>query len=356
MSYYALIMAGGTGTRLWPVSRKVRPKQTHALIDEGTLFQESVKRILPIFDIQRIFVATSRDLLPILMGQVPDLPIENYIIEPEGKGTAPCIGLASIHISIKDPNAIMTVLTADHYIRDVEKFRGVIKGANKIAENGHIVTLGMLPSYPSTGYGYIKQAGKLCDVEGFSVYHVDQFVEKPDRDTAVKMLDGNYFWNSGMFIWRVDRILEEFQRHMPTLSNQLLQIGEGIGKSEYEYILTKTWSEVDIETIDYGIMEKATDVVVIPLNIGWSDIGSWSSLANLLSKDDVENVVIGNHLSLDTSGSFIFGDKRVIATIGLRDIIIVDTDDALLVCTKKTDQKVRDIVNILRENKLLHLI
>lgn len=349
-------MAGGTGTRLWPVSRKDRPKQTHTFFGEGTLFQNSVKRILPIFDIQRIFIVTNRDLLPTLMEQVPDLPVTNFIVEPEGKGTAPCIGLASIHILNKDPNAIMIVLTADHYIRDVEKFRVVIKGATKIAHNGHIVTLGMLPSYPSTGYGYIKQAGKLCDVDGFSVYHVDKFVEKPDMDTAVKMLDGSYFWNSGMFIWRVDRILDEFQRHMPILYSQLLQISEGIEKSEYEYILTKTWSEVDIESIDYGIMEKATDVVVIPLDIGWSDIGSWSSLATLLNEDEAGNVVIGNNLSLDTSGSFIFGDKRFIATIGLRDIIIVDTDDALLVCTKKTDQKVRDIINIIRENKLLHLV
>jgi len=353
MVSYAVIMAGGTGTRLWPLSRRENPKQNHALIGERTMFQNSVDRLVPLFGTQRIFIVAGEAQTSKLAQQMPEIPPENYIIEPEGRGTAPCIGLAAAHIRKRDQNAVMVVVTADHYIKDVERFQRVLKAAIKVSERGHLVTLGVTPTYPSTGYGYIKHGEKLYDIYGFPVFRVDRFIEKPEKDIATQMLQsGDHSWNSGMFIWRIDRIMKEFQSQMPELYNQLSKISEALGNSSYERVLVETWSGVEKQTIDYGVMEGSSNVVVIPLEMGWSDIGSWSSFARLLPSDDNHNVVIGNHIEIDTSNSLIFGRRRLIATIGLEDIIIVDTDDALLVCPKKHDQKVREIVNKLGQESL----
>jgi mannose-1-phosphate guanylyltransferase len=317
------------------------------------MFQESVYRLMPLFKPQNILVATGEEQVETLSTQVGEIPFENYILEPYGKGTAPCIGLAAIHIMNKNPNAVMAVVTADHYIKKVDRFQKILQIAINVAEKDHLVILGISPDHPSTGYGYIEQGEKLISTHELPIFRVQRFTEKPDKKTAVKMVEsGDYSWNSGMFIWRVDRIMEEFERQMPDLFNQLTRISNSIGKPNYEKVLDRTWSKVKKQTIDYGVMEGASDVVVIPSEIGWSDVGSWTSLANILEGDEKGNAFLGNNICIDTSRSLIFGGKRLIATIGLEDMIIVDTDDALLVCPKMFDQRVREIVNKLEEGKL----
>lgn len=349
MEVYAVIMAGGTGTRLWPLSTKEKPKQTHRLLGDNTLFQEAVQRIKPLIELDHILVVAGSRHVAELRRQEPGIPEANFIVEPTGMGTAPCIGLAAAHIAWRDSASIMVVLTADHYIGDVEGFRVALRAAVELAFKGHLVTLGIKPAEPSTGYGYIEHGDLLDGIHGLGVLRVSRFTEKPDKTTATMMVkSGRYSWNSGMFIWRVDRILEEFRLHMPELYNQLSVIGNAVGSPSYREVLEASWKHVLRETIDYGIMEKASDVVVIPVDIDWSDLGTWSSLMSLSPKDSDGNVVKGKHHGMETFDSLIFGGERLIATIGVRGLIIVDTDEALLICDKTQDQKVRDLVKLLQ--------
>jgi Mannose-1-phosphate guanylyltransferase len=346
-------MAGGSGTRLWPLSRKKSPKQALKLIGERTMLNHAVDRITALFGPERIVVVTRDEHRSILSEQTPELPVQNFILEPMGRGTGPAIGLAAIHLRKKDPDAVMAVLTADHFIANTARFRQALTSAAKIAAEGHLVTLGIKPSSASTGFGYIKQGKSLDTVEGFPVFSVERFIEKPDQEKATAMVkSGDYSWNSGMFIWRVDRILEEFKRQMPDFYAQLSQVGAALGTADYEATIQRVWPQVAKETIDYGIMEGARNVAVIPVDIGWTDVGSWGSLFELLSTDEQGNTIVGPHLGIDTHGSLIFGKKRLIATIGLKDMIIVDTDDAVLVCPREREQEVRDIVDRLGKNGL----
>jgi mannose-1-phosphate guanylyltransferase len=345
MAFYALIMAGGFGTRLWPLSRRDRPKQSLALVGGRTMFEHAVDRIAPIFQPEQIFVVTGAEHVNSLAAQAPELPRENFIVEPQGRGTGPAIGLGAIHLLRQDPEAIMAVLTADHFIVDADRFRQVLTAAAQVAEDGHLVTLGIAPSFPSTGYGYIKQGESLDGAEGFPVYRAERFTEKPTLETALHMVEsGEYSWNSGMFIWRVGRILEEFQRQMPDFYVQLVQVETTLGGTGYQPTLNRVWPEVVKQTIDYGVMEGAEDVAVIPVDIGWSDIGSWTSLSEILPIDREGNTIVGPHVGIDTRETVVFGGKRLIATIGLEGMVIVDTEDALLVCPRDREQDVRAIV------------
>ena len=349
-SYYALIMAGGGGTRLWPLSRRARPKQALTLVGERTMFEHAVDRIASLFQPEEIFVVTGEEHLESLLLQAPELPRANFLLEPVGQGTAPAIGLGAVHLRRRDPQAVMVVLTADHFIRDVERFRRVLTAAAQVAEKGHLVTLGITPSFPSTGFGYIQQGEQLYEVDGFAVFRALRFTEKPSPETAFQMVEsGLYTWNSGMFIWRVDRIMEEFARQMPDLYDVLMQIDAVLGTPAYEPTLRRLWPELSPQSIDYGVMEGARDVVVIPVDIGWSDVGNWSSMREILPADADGNVVVGEHVGLETRNTIVFGGRRLIATIGLEDMIIVDTDDALLICPLDREQDVREMVRQLRE-------
>jgi len=355
--YYAVIMAGGSGTRLWPLSRQKYPKQALKLVGDKTMFQYAVERIAPLFPWERILVVTRAAHAPILMEQAPDLPAENFILEPEGRGTAPAIGLAAIHLQQRDPNAIMAILTADHFITETERFCQVLKAAEQIALNGSLVTLGIQPSSASTGFGYIHQGPGLGEQNGFRYFVVHGFTEKPDPKTAQQMVaSGEYSWNSGMFIWQVAQILSEFERQMPDFYLKLQSFMAMLDTPEYPAMLEKTWPMVTKETIDYGIMEGARQVVVIPVEIGWTDIGSWGSLLELLPADKEENILIGNHLEIDTKGTLVFGSKRLVATIGVRDLIIIDTDDAVMICAKDREQDVKAIVTKLKDTKQVELM
>jgi mannose-1-phosphate guanylyltransferase len=350
MAFYALIMAGGVGTRLWPLSRRDRPKQSLELVGERTMFEHAVDRIVPIFQPEEIFVVTGAEHVASLAAQAPKLPRENFIVEPAGRGTAPAIGLGAIHLRRQDPEAVMAVLTADHFIADVARFRQALTAAAQAAKEGHLVTLGIKPSSPSTGYGYIEQGGSLGEVEGFQIFCAERFTEKPDQETAFQMVgSGEYSWNSGMFIWRVDRIMEEFERQMPEFYVQLAEVEATLNTPGYQGTLGRVWPQVDKQTIDYGVMEGAEDVVVIPVDIGWSDVGSWTSLSELLPADEAGNIVVGPHVGVDTRDTLVFSksNQRLIATIGLEGMVIVDTENALLVCPREREQEVREIVRLL---------
>lgn len=353
--YYAVIMAGGGGTRLWPLSRKTRPKQMLRLVDERTLFQTSVRRLHGVFPPERILVVTVEEQAEELHAQCPELPLENFLLEPCPRGTASVVGLAAVALRQRDPEAVMAVLTADHVIRDEDKFRLCLKAAHAVALDGHLVTLGITPTHPATGYGYIHQGDLIKQYHGLNAFKVKRFLEKPDEKKAAQLLaEGGYAWNSGMFFWRVDRILDEFQMHMPTLAGILKQIDEAWGTGGQEDVIRRLWKTITPQTIDYGIMEKAEQVAVIPAqDLGWSDVGSWDALFDVLPSDPDGNIVMGGeHVALDTKESLVYVNRqrRLIVTIGVDDLVVVDTDDVLLVCRKDQAQKVRQIVDMLKAN------
>ncbi len=352
-NYFAVIMAGGGGTRLWPLSRKSRPKQMLNLIEDRSLFQITVDRLLGIFPTERILVVTVEEQALELQKQYPDIPPENYLIEPMPRGTASVVGLASVAILERDPNAVMAIQTSDHYISNQIGFEQLLKAAFDVAEQDFLVTLGIQPSFPATGYGYIQRGEKIGQYGGLYAYHALRFKEKPGKDDAQTMLiSGDHAWNSGMFVWRADRIREEISAQMPALSKQLDIIKNSWKSPKRSKQISDIWPLLRNETIDYGIMERAEKVAIIPAEeLGWSDIGSWDALYDMLSSDKNGNIVIGGeHLGLDSHDSLIYVTQksRLVVTIGVNDIVIVDTGDVLLVCRKDQAQKVRQIVDELK--------
>ncbi len=353
--FYAVIMAGGGGTRLWPLSRQSRPKQMLALFDERTLFQTAVDRILEIFPPERIFVVTVQEQAHELQAQRTDIPAENYLIEPAARGTASVIGLAAVALQRLDPQAVMAVLGSDHFIADETGFRSLLRSAGEIAKDGYLVTLGIEPTFAATGFGYIKKGAPVGVYQGRAVFQVAQFKEKPGPAEAEAMLrDGQHFWNSGMFIWQVERILSEFERQMPELYAGLDEIRLELGSPHSQAVLERVWCGLRTETIDYGVMEAARNVVVLPAaGLGWSDVGSWDSLFDLLAGDEQGNIVMGGeHVGLETANSLIYTHQahRLIVTIGVENLVVVDTGDVLLVCDKNQAQEVRRVVHRLRES------
>jgi mannose-1-phosphate guanylyltransferase len=358
--YYAVIMAGGGGTRLWPLSRRKRPKQMLSLFDERTLFQTSVQRLEGVFPPERILVVTVSEQAEELRQQTPYIPKENFLLEPMPRGTASVVGLGAIAIQQRDPQAVMAVLTADHYIGNESLFRDILGTAYDVAQDGYLVTLGIEPTFPATGFGYIQRGEDLGAYRGMAVYRVSQFKEKPDEEQARAMLQtGDHSWNSGMFVWKVESILAEFRRQMPQLANALETISLSWRTPKKDKVLDKVWPSIQPETIDYGIMEHASSVVVIPAaDLEWSDVGSWDSLFNILDADEDGNIIMGGeHVGLDTRQTLVYMDKerRLIVTIGVQDLVLVDTGDVLLVCKKDQAQQVRQVVNQLKSESRNYL-
>lgn len=354
---YAVIMAGGGGTRLWPVSRKERPKQLLPLLGQDTLFQSTVARLKNLFPPERILVVTVEEQAREMKLQAPDIPEENYLIEPAPRGTASVVGMAAMVLQKRDPHASMAILPSDHFIRNVDLFHYLLKAAFEVADNGFLVTLGITPTAPSTAYGYIQQ-GKALDGEyKYPAYVVKSFKEKPDEQTAQQLLrSGDHSWNSGMFIWRADTIMNEIEKQMPQLSGELKVIGKAWGTSKQNDVLNERWLVLKNETVDYGVMEKAEQVAVLPAGgLGWSDVGMWSSLFEVLLPDMNGNIATNSslHLAHETHNTMVYGGSmdRLIVTIGVDDMVIVDTGDALLVCKSDQSQKVKEVVEHLRKHR-----
>lgn len=358
---YAVIMAGGGGTRLWPVSRKSKPKQFLSLFTEETLFQTTVQRLDGLFPSDHIFVVTVAEQAGELQRQAPEIPVANFLLEPAPRGTASVVGLAAAILHARDPQAIMTILPADHHIRNKDLFHHILGIAQSLAAKNYLVTLGITPTHPAIGYGYIQCGKKLPDEFSCPIYQVEGFKEKPDEPTAHLMINAdNFYWNSGIFIWKTERILNEFSVQMPALRTGLEQIMTASSSPQLNSIIEKVWATLEPETIDYGIMERANNVAVVPAaGLGWSDVGSWDSLFGVLKSDENGNIVFGGSLdALDTHNSLVYGNgdsERLIVTIGVDDLVIVDTKDVLLVCHKEHTQKVKEIVTRLKNsNKELY--
>lgn len=345
---YIVILAGGSGTRFWPLSRIARPKQLISITGDRSMLQRTVERVLPLKP-KRILIITNALQAEETEHQVAGyrgVPID-VIAEPVGRNTAPAIGLAATIIAAHDPAGVMAVLPADHFIKDEESLRETLIEASHTARNGYLVTLGIMPSRPETGYGYIEAD---MDMRGEGPFPVKRFVEKPPLEEAVRYLeDGNYFWNSGMFIWRADVILSEIATYMPALRQSLAAItfsGDIWELSDLDSQIEAIYNDVESISIDYGVMEKSTRVQVAPVEMGWSDVGSWSALPEVAAPDASGTVCVNaaGHVAIDSSDCLIYGDNRVVATIGVHGLIVVSTPDALLVCDRERAQEVKKVV------------
>lgn len=353
---YAVIMAGGGGTRLWPVSRRELPKQLLPLLDEQTLFQSTVTRLEKLFPPEHILVVTVSEQASIMQEQAPEIPLENYLIEPAPRGTASVVGLGAAVLTQRDPKAMMAVLPSDHFIRNRDLFHYLLRAAFDVAKKGYLVTLGITPTFPSTAYGYIQQGEALDGEFKYPVYAVKRFIEKPNEQTAHQLLrNGDHSWNSGMFIWRVADILTEIEKQMPELSDAVTKISAAWDTPQKDEVLDALWYDLKVETVDYGVMENAELVAVLPAGgLGWSDVGSWDSLSEVLLPDMNGNIAQNaHHLAIDTHNTLVYSNdnERLVVTIGVDDMVLVDTGDVLLVCKSDQAQKVRDVVEHLRKHR-----
>jgi mannose-1-phosphate guanylyltransferase len=344
-----VVLAGGVGTRLWPESRQARPKQLLSLVSERTMLQETVDRVLPLTAPENVYVVTARPYVRAVVRQLPDVPAGNIIGEPLGRGSAPAIGLAAALLDGAGDD-VLAFLPADHHIADPAGFRLALQAAGEVARDGYLVTLGIRPTGPHGGYGYIQQGDELGRHQGLPAYKVARFTEKPDAPAARAFVEsGKYSWNAGMFVGMARTFLEEIALHLPGLASRLATIQAVRGMRKERAVLNAVWPGVEIVTIDYGVMEKTHRAAIIPIDIGWTDVGDWTTLAEALETDAAGNTVRGEHLGIDTAGCLIRGrGDRLIATIGLRDMVIVDAGDALLICPKARSQEAKQIVERLR--------
>ena len=345
---FAVIMAGGQGERLWPLSTRKRPKQFLNLLGKRTMLQETVERIAPLIPIENTIVVVAEQYAPLVLRQLPSLPAKNIVVEPMARGTAPCIGVAALWLSRLDPEGTMVVLPADHVITNNVRFLQCLREAIAAASAGDcLITLGIAPDHPATGYGYIRAVKEPTASNG--AMKVEEFTEKPDQGTATRFLrQGDYFWNSGMFVWRVDTILYEIKLHMPKLYEGLQVIRGHLGAVDGQAVLNQVYHDQTAISIDYGVMEKSKHVQMIPTgNIGWSDVGDWAALERVLSKDECGNSIRASHLGIDTQDSIIVSEEgKLIATLGVSNLVIVDTGKALLVMDKSRSQEVKRIVQM----------
>lgn len=354
---YVVIMAGGSGTRFWPASRIALPKQLVSVVDGPTMLQRTVQRVLPLRP-ERVLVITNQLQAAETQRQLADyrhVVAIDVIAEPVGRNTAPAIGLAARIIAAHDPQGTMLVLPADHFIRKEDVLQECIATAIRVAEDGFLVTLGIVPTHPETGYGYIE--ADLGQLQA-GAYAVRRFVEKPDLATALSYLEQeHFFWNSGMFVWRADQILAELAAHMPDLSLRLaaLQVPEqSWALNGLEPQIESLYAALPAQSIDYGVMERSARVRVVPADIGWSDVGSWSALPEVVAASEQGHVVVNSaaHIAIESSGCIVSGNGGVVATIGVDDLIVVASGDGLLVCPKDRAQDVRLVVEALKQRGL----
>lgn len=357
MNIHAVIMAGGVGARFWPRSREKSPKQFLEIVGPGTMIQNVIHRIEPLVQRDKILIVTHKVQKSGIMKQVPYIPSQNIIVEPIGRNTAPCVGLASLFVHHFDPEAVMLVLPSDHIIQNADEFLRILRLGIEVAyTSSALVTVGIQPTRPETGYGYVQM---IDEDDGTNphfergVYKVKTFAEKPDLPTAERFLkSGDFAWNSGIFIWRVDVILKEIQEHLPELYDGLMKIEAAMNSEDFESVLATVYGQIRSISIDYGVMEKAQQVYAIKGDFGWSDIGSWDEVYRITPKDEHQNCSTGKAILRNTKGSMVFSPNKLVATIGMEDVIIINTDDALLVCKRGQSQDVKEVVDYLKRKHM----
>lgn len=351
---YPVIMAGGSGTRFWPLSRHLFPKQLLRIMGEDTLIQQTMRRVVSAVPPERVIISTNpaqAESIRVQLREWKDAIQDNFVLEPEGRNTAPAIALAALEILRRDPHAIMLVVPADHIVTGQRAFDAAVSIAAELAEQGHLVTFGIKPIRPETGYGYIKPDKKVTLTQRGTLrgHPVSRFVEKPNATKAAQYLKaGDFYWNSGMFIWRASTILEEIRRHQPKLSRGIEEIGKMLQDGAPRRAIDEAYRALTPVSIDNGVMERSTKAAVVPVSFRWSDVGSWGSLDEVAPRDKAGNVVGGRVVDIGSQRSILYGDRRMVATIGLTDMVVVDTPDATLVCPKSRAQDVKQIVEILK--------
>ena len=346
---FPVVMAGGAGTRFWPLSRQLRPKQLLDLVEPGeTMLAATVARVLPLCEPSEVMIVTGEGIAQDVRMAVPQLPAKNILAEPVGRNTAPCIGWAALHVHRRDPQGVMVVLPADHAVSNPEAFRAILERAAGAAAEGHLCTVGITPNHPETGYGYIE----VGDEHTPGIHEVVRFVEKPDRPTAEQYhAGGRHVWNSGMFFFTAATILAAIERHMPELYAGLEEIRAAIEADREDEAVAEVYGRIKGESIDYGIMEKAERILVCPGEFGWNDVGSWAAAYELREDkaDDDGNVALADLIGVEAKGCLAWTDpKKTVALVGVEDLVVVDTEDALLVCPRDRAQDVKKVVNALK--------
>ncbi len=348
---YSLIMAGGSGTRFWPLSRESLPKQFLPIGGQQPLLRSTAERVLPISGWEGILVVASKKHTPHIRRILPELPRQNLIVEPRPRNTAPAIGLGAATVAARDPEGVLVVLPSDHVIKPPGKFRSLIKAACVEARSGAMVTLGVVPSRPETGFGYIQTGKELGKSGGVAVFDVHGFTEKPDLPRAMGYLQsGSYYWNSGMFIFTAQAILQELAQHMPVLHRGLQRAFAGKVR-ERGAVLQRLFNRIEGESIDYGVMEKSSSIHMLPCDLFWSDVGSWAALPEVADLDESGSVIEGDVLNLNSQNCILHSEGRLVACVGLQDLVVVETPDAVLVSPVKEAQQVKRVVEELRRRK-----
>ena len=347
---YHVILAGGSGSRFWPQSRINHPKQLLKIFGSESMIRLTVNRLKSLTTPKYILIIASEDLCKKMKLEIPEIPSENFIIEPNGLNTAPAIGLAAIHVYNRDINAVMCIYPADHLITDTDKFCSIVtQGINFASTNSSLITMGIKPTYPATGYGYI-QLGENSELNS-NIFKVKTFAEKPPIESANRFVEsGEFLWNSGMFIWKAEAILLEMEIYMPELHESLDVIYDSLKSGKYDIVLDREWEIIQSESIDYGIMEKAKNVFTLKSDFSWNDMGTWNSVYEVLSKDKNGMILQGNVIAIESKNSIIHSPDKLTAVIGLENIAVVNTDDATLIMPLDQAEKVKNIVNQLKDS------
>jgi len=351
---YALILSGGAGTRLWPRSRRAKPKQFLDLVGERTLLQDTVDRIAEIVPTERTFAVAPPEHRALIHEQLPELRADHVVIEPYPRGNAAAIALAMAALYAFDPEAVVAVLPSDHVVEKRAQFRNVLLAATAAADRGDLVTLGIEPERADTGFGYIEAGERLDLATPLPVHRVKRFIEKPKREAAEKMVAaGGHFWNAGMFVWRVEDVIAAYRAHLPATANAITALSEAVGSPRYESVLSEVWEETDRTTIDYGLMEKAERVAVVPADIGWHDVGSWARLAAIVQggPDATTNWSSDGHVAVGADANYAWAPGKTVAFVGVEGLVVVDTPDALLIAQKGRSEEVKEVVDRLRRGE-----